>query len=174
MISMTLTPPAGSTIRAVESLLVVETPKTATLQPRIATVYPVIAILAPFILGIIMTIAGIVLVGGLQTPGFDSIFGWGVTLLALGVFFLAVSFAGSRHLSIYLPEESTALALYVAAMFVTGAFLAFIGISNFLFDSGASDWSFVAVAVFGLLLVTASVLLYRRGFKQGMGKKKGI
>ena len=171
---MTVTPPTGPLIRAAKPPPVVETPKTVILPPRIATFYPIIAVLAPFILGIIMTIAGIGMVQGLQTSGFDSISGLGVILLALGVLFLGVSFAGSRHLSIYLPEEWTALALYVAVVFLAGAFLAFIGTSNFVFDSRGSDWSFVAIAVFGLLLVTASLVLYRKGFEQGMEKKKGV
>jgi len=176
---MAFTPPTGPIIRAVKPFPVVETPKTVILPPRIATLYPIIGILAPFILGIIMTIAGIVMVGGLQTSGFDSISGLGVVLLAvillaLGVLFLGVSFAGSRHLSIYLPEEWTALALFVAVVFLAGAFLASIGASNFVFDSRGSDWSFAAVAVFGLLLVIASLLLYRRGFKQDVEKEKGV
>ena len=176
---MTVTPPTDPLIRAAKPPPVVETPKTVILPPRIATFYPMISILASFILGIIMTIAGIGMVQGLQTSGFDSISGLGVILLAvillaLGVLFLGVSFAGSRHLSIYLPEEWTALALYVAVVFLAGAFLAFIGTSNFVFDSRGSDWSFVAIAVLGLLLVTASFVLYRKGFKQGMEKKKGV
>ena len=176
---MTVAPPTDPLIRAAKPPPVVETPRTVILPPRIATLYPIIGVLAPFSLGIIMTIAGIGMVQGLQTSGFDSISGLGVILLAvillaLGVLFLGVSFAGSRHLSIYLPEEWTALALYVAVVFLAGAFLAFIGTSNFVFDSRGSDWSFAAVAVFGLLLVIASLLLYRRGFKQDVEKEKGV
>jgi len=66
----------------------------------------------------------------------------------------------------YQTEASTALALYVAVEFLVGAFLVFIGISNLVFDVKGFDWGLVALTVFGLLVVTDSLLLYRRGFKQ--------
>ena len=73
----------------------------------------------------------------------------------------------NRALSVsYMREASTALALYVAVEFLAGAYLVFIGISNLVFDVKGFDWGLVALTVFGLLLVTDSLLLYRRGFKQ--------
>ena len=74
----------------------------------------------------------------------------------------------------YLREASTALALYVAVEFLAGAFLVFIGISNLVFDVKGFDWGLVAITVFGLLLVTDSLFLYRRGFKQVVGEKKEV
>jgi len=73
----------------------------------------------------------------------------------------------NRALSVYYQTEaSTALALYVAVEFLVGAYLVFIGISNLVFDVKGFDWGLAALTVFGLLLVTDSLLLYRRGFKQ--------
>jgi len=112
-----------------------------------------------------MTAAGIAL----------SISDLGLIFFALGVVFLAVSFAASRQLSVFLhlPDESTAIALYVAVEFLAGIALGFVGVGNVVFDSEAIDWSLVAIAVFGLLLVADSLLLYRRGFRQDSGKGKG-
>ena len=101
---------------------------------------------------------------------------FGLILFALGVVFLAVSFAASRQLSVflYLPGESTVMALYVAVEALAGAALGFVGVGNVVFDSEAFDWSLVAIAMFGLLLVADSLLLHRRGFKQGLGKEKKV
>jgi len=126
----------------------------------------ILILLILLILGILLTTLGIALLTSVL----------GLIFLLLGVIFLATSFGASRQLSVflYLPEESTALALYVAVEFLAGAYLAFLGISNVLFESEARDWSLAAIAVFGLLLVTDSLLLYRRGFKQDLAKKNRV
>ena len=118
------------------------------------------------ILGIMMTTAGIALM----------VSDIGLALFTLGTVFLAFSFAGSRQLSgfVYLPGESTVIALYIALEFLVGAALGFVGISNAVFDSEAFEWSLAAIAMFGLLLVADSLLLYRRGFKQDLRKEKGV
>lgn len=128
--------------------------------------YAVSVILVTLILGILMTAAGIALM----------ISDLGLIFFALGVVFLAVSFAASRQLSafLYLPGESTVMALYVAVEFLAGAALGFVGVSSVVFDSEVLDWSLVAIAMFGLLLVADSLLLYRRGFKQDLGNERKV
>ncbi|MBU1159299.1 MAG: hypothetical protein KKE24_08165 [Candidatus Thermoplasmatota archaeon] len=135
-------------------------------KPRITNSYASSVILVPLILGIMMTAAGISLM----------ISDLGLIFFALGVVFLVVSFAASRQLSafLYLPGESTVMALYVAVEFLAGAALVFVGFSNIVFDSEVFDSSLVAIAMFGLLLVSDSLLLYRRGFKQDLGKEKKV
>lgn len=88
-------------------------------------------------------------------------------MFLVGVLFLTISFASRRQLSNpYLPGGSTALALCVAVEFIAGALLAYIGISNLIFDIRAFDWSLAAATVFGLLLIMDSLFLYRKEFKQ--------
>jgi hypothetical protein len=136
--------------------------KAIAIQPYVASVT-----LVSLIVGIILTSAGI----GVVEYSLNSVF---ALFLILGVIFLAASFAARRVLSdSYLPEASTVLALYVAVEFLAGALLAFMGIGNLVFDVKGLDRSLAAITVFGLLLVTDSLLLYRRGFKQVLGKKKG-
>lgn len=127
------------------------------------------ATLVMLILGIMMTTAGLVFVEDLRTSGLG-------LFLILGVIFLTISFGARRGLSdpYYLPESSTVLALYVAVEFLAGAVLAFIGISNIVFDSEELEWGLVATSTFGLLLATDSLLLYRRDIKQFAGKSKGV
>jgi hypothetical protein len=128
------------------------------------------ATLVMLILGITLTTAGIAGVEDLPTSGLAV-----MILLILGVIFLAISFVARRGLSDpYLPESSTVLALYVPVEFLAGALLVYIGIVNTVFDSETLHWSFAAVAGFGLLLVTDSLLLYRRDIKQVAGKRKGV
>jgi hypothetical protein len=142
--------------------------EAVSLKPRTSMLYQramILVLLILLVLGILLTTAGIALLTS----------DLGLIFLLVGAILLVSSFAASRQLSVflYLPEESTALALYVAVEFLAGACLAFLGVSNFLFESGARDWSLAAIAVFGLLLVTDSLLLYRRGFRQDLGKEKG-
>ena len=113
--------------------------------------------LVTLILGIMMSIAGISLM----------ISDLGLIFLILGVIFLVVSFAASRQMVTFLllPEEVTAMALYVAVEFISGAALALLMIMNIIFEPNHPDWSFGAIAVFGILLIVDSLLLYRRGFK---------
>ena len=100
----------------------------------------------------------------------------GLISLVLGVVFLTTSFIGSRRLStfLYRPEESTAMALYVAVEFLAGAALELVAVGNIVFDSEAVDWNLVAIAVFGMLLMVDSVLLYHRGFRKNPGREKGV
>jgi len=128
--------------------------------------YVVSVILVTHILGIMMTTAGIALM----------ISDLGLVLFALGVVFLAVSFASSRQLTVflYLPGGSTVMALYIALEFLAGAALAFVGISNAVLDSEVFEWSLAAIAVFGLLLIVDSLILYRRGFKQDLREEEKV
>jgi hypothetical protein len=123
-------------------------------------------IVVPLILGITMIVAGIALMGSIL----------GLAFLTVGVVFFAASFAGRQQFVVflYLPGESAAIALYVAVEFLAGVALGFIGGSNIVFDSKAIDWSLVAIAMFGLLLMIDSFLLYRRGFRQDLGKEKKV
>ena len=134
------------------------------------------ATLVMLILGIMLIIVGIAAVEDLLTSPRSTytLVGYALILI-LGGIFLAISFAARRGLTeSYLPESSTVLALYVAVEFLAGALLVYIGIVNTVFDSETLHWSFAAVAGFGLLLVTDSLLLYRRDFKQVAGKSKGV
>ena len=123
-------------------------------------------IVVPLILGITMIAAGIALMGSIL----------GLAFLTFGVVSFAASFAARRQFCVflYLPGESAAIALYVAVEFLAGAALGFVGVSNAVFDSEAFEWSLAAIAMFGLLLVADSLLLYRRGFKQDLRKEKGV
>jgi len=120
------------------------------------------------VLGVFFTTIGIVYVSASLTSAPD-------LFLILGVVLLVISF-GSRHgVTVYLvPGSSTMLALYVAVEFLAGALVAYIGIANLVDDSEGQFNNFVAVTVFGLLLVSDSLLYYYRGFKQDVGKKKGV
>ncbi len=63
--------------------------------------------------------------------------------------------------------------MFVAVEFLSGALLAFVGLSNMVLNAHSFPVSLVAVAILGLLLVLDSLILYHRGFKQGAGTKKG-
>ena len=128
--------------------------------------------IVPLILGIVFLGVGIVLVEGMLIPDLGVVL---IFVVVLGVAFFAASYAFRRELSSsYLPESSTVLALYVAVEFLAGAGLAFIGTSNLIFDVKGLDWSLAAISVFGLLLVTDSLLIYRRDIKQEVRKKKDV
>ncbi|MEM4277342.1 MAG: hypothetical protein QXQ13_07680, partial [Thermoplasmata archaeon] len=96
-----------------------------------------------------------------------------VLVVTLGVVFFAVSYVSRRELiSSRLNEASIVLGWYVALEFLAGVGLAFIGVGNLLLDVGRPDWSLVAIAVFGLLLVTDSWLTRSRDAKQDVRKKE--
>jgi len=136
------------------------------LGPRIAEQFGRAWILVMLVLGIFFTTIGIVSVSASLTSAPD-------LLLILGVVLLVISF-GSRHgVTVYLvPGSSTMLALYVAVEFLAGALVAYSGIANLVFDSEVQSNNFVAVTGFGLLLVSDSLLYYRRSFRQVVGKNK--
>jgi hypothetical protein len=71
---------------------------------------------------------------------------------------------------------NTTLILKCCYVFLTsGALIAFIGIGNLPpFNPEGPVWFHAALAMVGLLLVTDSVLVYRRGFMQVLEKKKGV
>ena len=152
-----------------------QTSKAVTTQPRMVMLGMTFATLVMLILGIMLIIVGIAAVEDLLTSPRSTYTPVGYALiLILGGIFLAISFAARRGLTeSYLPESSTVLVLYVAVEFLAGALLAYIGIANIVFDSEALYWS-LPIGVFGLLLVTDSLLLYRRDFKQVAGKSKGV
>jgi hypothetical protein len=135
-------------------------------KPMVTYFYSPSMIVVPLILGITMIVAGIALVGSIL----------GLAFLTFGVVSFAASFAARRQFCVflYLPGESAAIALYVAVEFLAGVALGFIGGGNIAFDSKAIDWSLVAIAMFGLLLMIDSFLLYRRGFRQDLGKGKKV
>lgn len=149
-----------------------QTSKAVATHPRTLTLAMIGSTLTPLILGIIFTATGIVLL----TSGLALLLVLASVLLILGVIFIAVSsFATRRGLMSdpHLPEASTALALYVAVEFLAGALLAYMGIGNLPpFNSEGPVWFPAAFAAFGLLLVTDSLLIYRGGFKQDLGKKE--
>lgn len=127
--------------------------------------------LGSLILGIMFIGTAIAVGKGLWTSGLG-------IYLVIGVLFLVASL-GARtswmhgYGGSYLQETSVMLALYVAVEFLAGALLAYVGIANLVSASEGLDWSFVAFAIFGLVLVTDSILFYRSGFKQSVGKSKG-
>jgi fumarate reductase subunit D len=135
-------------------------------KPMATCLFSPSTIVVPLIVGIAMIAAGIALMGSIL----------GLAFLVIGVVSFAGSFAGRRQFLVflYLPGESAAIALYIAVEFLAGVALGFIGGTNIAFDSEALDWSLVAIFIFGLLLVTDSFLLYRRGFKQDLGNEKGV
>lgn len=149
-----------------------QTSATVATKPRMEILVMIGRAIVPLIFGIVLLSAGIGLVEGMLIPGLGVVL---VLVVILGVASFAASYASRRELSLsYLPEASTVLALYVAVEFLAGAGLAFIGISNLIFDVKGLDWSLAAITVFGLLLVTDSFLLYRRDMKQDVGKKKDV
>ena len=141
-------------------------------HPRALTLAMTSATLAPLILGIISTTLGMALLYvDLELARIAA-----SALLIIGVIGLVTSSIAARRVlsDPHLLESSTALALYVAVEFLAGALLAYVGIANIVFDFEDLPWALAAIAVFGLLLVTDSLLLYRRGFRRGVGKKKGV
>jgi hypothetical protein len=135
-------------------------------KPLVTYIYSPSMIVASLILGITMIVPGIALMGSIL----------GLAFLIIGGVSFAASFAGRRQFLVflYLPGESAAIALYIAVEFLAGVALGFIGGVNIAFDSEALDWSLVAIFILGLLLMTDSLLLYRRGFKQGLGEEKKV
>jgi len=96
---------------------------------------------------------------------FGSFGGSTMTLIA-GVAFLAISFTARHYLSPNsLPGSSTMLALFFVLEFLLGARFAAIGIMGLVSSSTGVSTALKLMTVFGLLLVTDSLLLYRREFK---------
>jgi len=151
----------------------------------------IVKTLLPLILGVALFFIGAFLIefalvsltesasSDVNIPGIilSILLGFGVISLTLGILFLAIHFYVMRkETSLYLPDSTTTLALNVAVEFLLGAWLAVVGIDNFDADAGSEGlpWTLAAITVLGLLLVTDSLLLYRRDFKKGVGKKKGV
>lgn len=124
----------------------------------------------PLILGIMMTMLGVVLVFLEELSVFSLL---GVTLIGLGLLFMAVSsIATWRGLcdpnEPYFAEAGVAIALFVAVTFLFGTAMAFVGISNLPpLNSDGPAWFSGALSVLGLALVTVSIMVYRKGFMRG-------
>ena len=157
-----------------------QTSKAVATQPRMATLIMLAKALIPLVLGVVFVFLGagvteVALSGAISSR--TILLGPGVVSLVFGISFLVVFFHVRRQAAdLNLLESSTALALIVAVEFLIGASLAVVGVSNFNPASGSEGlpWSLATDTVLGLLLVTDSVLLYRREFKQGAGKSKEV
>jgi len=156
-----------------------QTPRAVATHPGMTTLIVVAKALVPLVLGVAFVFLGTVVTEAALSgvnPSWTILQGFGVISLVLGISFLIV-FLGFRRQAadLNLLGSSTALALIVAVEFLIGAWLAFVGVSNFDPAAGSEGlpWSLATDTILGLLLVTDSVLLYRREFKQGGRKSTG-
>lgn len=155
---MTTTPSADPTFHSPEYV------DTHGIQgQKKANMVPIVVILFCLLSGIVLVAAGI----GVGEVAWTS--GLGV-ILVVGVLLL-VAAVGARYLWIddYLPEVSTALALYIAIEFLAGVALTYVGLVNLSSETTDVDWILMAITAFGLFLVGDSVIFYRKAFKRAAG-----